>query len=59
MFATALTLCTAMAQEVPEQRPPPEKFKWPQAQTNQAGSAMTQGSQTFFAVGDGKSKGLF
>jgi quercetin dioxygenase-like cupin family protein len=49
----------ALAQEIPEQRLAPDKFKWPQSQPNQAGSAMTQGLQTIFVVGDGTSKRLF
>jgi quercetin dioxygenase-like cupin family protein len=50
---------SAIAQEVPEQRMPSNKFPWPQSQANQAGSAMTQGLQTIFVIGDGTSKRLF
>jgi quercetin dioxygenase-like cupin family protein len=49
----------AIAQEVPEQRLPLDKFPWPQSQANQAGSAMRQGLQTVFVIGDGTSKRLF
>jgi quercetin dioxygenase-like cupin family protein len=49
----------AIAQEIPEQRLPAEKFKWPQSQANQAGSAMRPGLQTIFVLGDGTSKQLF
>jgi quercetin dioxygenase-like cupin family protein len=59
-ITTSILMATiALAQEVPEQRLPLDQFKWPQSQANQAGSAMIQGQQTFFAVGDGKSKALF
>jgi quercetin dioxygenase-like cupin family protein len=50
---------SASAQEIPEQRLRLDEFKWPQSQPNQAGSAMVQGQQVIFVVGDGKSKALF
>jgi quercetin dioxygenase-like cupin family protein len=49
----------AIAQQVPEQRLPAAKFNWPQSQANQAGSAMRQGLQTIFVLGDGTGKNLF
>jgi quercetin dioxygenase-like cupin family protein len=49
----------AIAQGIPEQRLPAEKFNWPQSQANQAGSAMRPGLQTIFVLGDGTSKQLF
>jgi hypothetical protein len=49
----------ASAQEVPEQRLRLDEFKWPQSQPNQAGSAMVQGQQVIFVLGDGSSSGLF
>src|SRR3954447_21859852 len=59
-LALTLTLAgSAHAQEVLEQRLRLDEFKWPQTLTNQAGSAMVQGQQVIFLVGDGKSKGLF
>jgi quercetin dioxygenase-like cupin family protein len=59
-FAAALVIATgATGQELQEQRLGPDQFKWPDSQTNQAGSAMVQGQQVIFVVGDGKSKGLF
>ena len=60
--ALALTLTMAggaNAQEVLEQRLRLDEFNWPQSQLNEAGSAMVQGQQVIFVVGDGKSKGLF
>src|ERR1041385_4554790 len=60
MSFLALTVATtASAQELPEQRLRLDEFKWPQSQPNQAGSAMVQGQQVIFVVGDGQSKGLF
>ena len=60
-FASGISISasTAIAQQVPEQRLPVEKFNWPQSQANQAGSAMRPGLQTIFVLGDGTSKGLF
>jgi quercetin dioxygenase-like cupin family protein len=55
----AMLAGTANAQQVPEQRLRLDEFKWPQSQGNQAGSAMVQGQQVIFVVGDGQSKGLF
>ena len=60
--ALALTLTMAggaNAQEVLEQSLRLDEFNWPQSQLNEAGSAMVQGQQVIFVVGDGKSKGLF
>jgi quercetin dioxygenase-like cupin family protein len=56
---TLVLLGNASAQEVSEQRLRLDEFKWPQSQANQSGSAMIQGQQVIFVVGDGKSKGLF
>ena len=49
----------AVAQQLPEQRLPAGKFNWPQSQSNQPGTAMREGQQTLFVVGDGNSKSLF
>jgi quercetin dioxygenase-like cupin family protein len=60
LVGTALLAASgAIAQGVPEQRLPAEKFSWPQSQANQAGSAMRQGLQTIFVIGDGTSNRLF
>ncbi|MBR0755091.1 cupin domain-containing protein [Bradyrhizobium jicamae] len=48
-----------VAQDLPEQRLRFDQFKWPQSQANQAGSAMVQGQQVIFVIGDGKSNGLY
>jgi quercetin dioxygenase-like cupin family protein len=56
---TFILVTSASAQDVPEQRLRLDEFKWPQSQLNQAGSAMVQGQQVIFVLGDGKSKGLF
>ena len=50
---------TAGAQQISEQRLRLDEFNWPQSQLNQAGSAMVQGQQVIFVVGDGKSGELF
>jgi quercetin dioxygenase-like cupin family protein len=47
------------AQQISEQRLRLDEFKWPQSQASQAGSAMVQGQQVIFVIGDGKSNGLF
>jgi quercetin dioxygenase-like cupin family protein len=61
MLASGALIATsgAIAQEISEQRLPLDKFPWPQSQANQAGSAMRQGLQTIFVIGDGTSKRLF
>jgi quercetin dioxygenase-like cupin family protein len=64
-MVAAVALCSSAlsgnlsAQQLSEQRLRLEEFKWPQSQVNQVGSAMVQGQQVIFVVGDGKSKGLF
>jgi quercetin dioxygenase-like cupin family protein len=58
-YGTLFAASGAIAQEIPEQRLPADKFNWPQSQANQPGSAMREGIQTVFVLGDGTSKKLF
>jgi len=56
LAALLLAPTATVAQDVTEQRLPPDQFKWSQPG---GGSAMVPGQQTAFVVGDGKSKSLF
>jgi quercetin dioxygenase-like cupin family protein len=62
LVVASIAICFAQsvyAQEVPEQRIPPDQIPWPEAQGNQAGSAMSQGLRTTYLVGDGAKEGLY